>query len=329
MNHSKSVSLLLSVGSAFPNITNSHGTTAALLASYYGHDTILKILLQHDADINLSNEMGMTPLLASAKNGHLNTFLLAVQHGANLNHIMKDGTDCIMIAAIHNQGEIIQYISSLEPQSSSSSTLLDFNYRHQSTHNTPIHYAIQHDNLDSCIALIQSPHTDLTICNNDGQTIFHIAVQYQSTQVLQHCLCHSKYSKKTQSIINLKNTKTHQTPIMDAIKLGYTNVLQWIAPISDDDNIPLFTAVIKNDLKVTRALLQYSNIDINSKNDDGHTPLIVAVTLRFLEMCELLIQDGNADINIKTKKGGQTALQKAKKRNFDDIIKLLQSHGAT
>ena len=67
--------------------------------------------------------------------------------------------------------------------------------------------------------------------------------------------------------------------------------------------------------------------DINAVDSENKTALIEAVMHQKHEMAEVLIYKG-ADVNVMTK-GGNTALSLAKDLRADNIVKLLQSAGAT
>ncbi|POR38659.1 Putative ankyrin repeat protein [Tolypocladium paradoxum] len=45
-----------------PNMTNEKGDTLLMLAAYYGHADLVKLLIQHGADPNRLNDKGQSPL---------------------------------------------------------------------------------------------------------------------------------------------------------------------------------------------------------------------------------------------------------------------------
>jgi ankyrin repeat protein len=60
------------------------GCTALEIAATYGHDDIVKFLLDRDADVNKKDFEGWTPLHASAAKGHMGICLLLCGAGADL-----------------------------------------------------------------------------------------------------------------------------------------------------------------------------------------------------------------------------------------------------
>ncbi len=89
---------------------------------------------------------------------------------------------------------------------------------------------------------------------------------------------------------------------------------------------PLFPCQFYNgrDTKAVRLLMQ-RGVRINAQDNEGNTALMMAVTKDSYGVQALL--DAGADPNIKNK-AGKTALQIAQEKKDDDIIKLLQEHGA-
>ena len=88
---------------------------------------------------------------------------------------------------------------------------------------------------------------------------------------------------------------------------------------------PLFPCHVSRDADAVRLLIQ-RGVRINAQDNEGNTALMMAVTGGMRYDVETLL-DAGADPNIKNK-AGKTALQIAKEKKDDDIIKLLQEHGA-
>jgi len=67
------------------NSKNSAGCSAVMLASHYGRDGIIRILLRHGANINTCAKQGDTPLMLAVNNGHVSTVKLLIKNNARLN----------------------------------------------------------------------------------------------------------------------------------------------------------------------------------------------------------------------------------------------------
>ncbi|GKT66161.1 ankyrin-like protein [Colletotrichum tofieldiae] len=52
-----------------PNLTNEKGDTLLMLAAYYGHADLVKLLIQHGADPNRLNDKRQSPLAGAVFKG--------------------------------------------------------------------------------------------------------------------------------------------------------------------------------------------------------------------------------------------------------------------
>jgi ankyrin repeat protein len=69
--------IALSNGSRYPeNLTN------LVVASYFGHEAVVKPLLQKGAKLEVKDEEGQTPLFYARKGGHVAIVELLLQKGA-------------------------------------------------------------------------------------------------------------------------------------------------------------------------------------------------------------------------------------------------------
>jgi hypothetical protein len=108
--HKEIVDLLLEYG-ADPNIVNYLGRSAIMYASNYGIHEIVKALLERGAIPNPSIEFtDYPPLSAAADKGHLEVVKLLVEHGANVNHKGKDHKTALDISMEAGHGEVAKYL---------------------------------------------------------------------------------------------------------------------------------------------------------------------------------------------------------------------------
>ncbi len=89
------------------------------------------------------------------------------------------------------------------------------------------------------------------------------------------------------------------TPLMDAARYGHENIVKLL---------------LKNGAK------------INNSTENGETALLYAAGNGHFEIVRLLVSEG-ANINAITSDTSETALGKAKKSGFDDIVKFISSAG--
>lgn len=111
--HQEIVELLLEHG-ADPNIINYLGRSAIMYASNYGFHKIAKALLERGAAPNPSREFtDHPPLSAAADKGYLEVVKLLVEHGANVNHKGKGNKTALDISMEAGHGDIAKYLRNI------------------------------------------------------------------------------------------------------------------------------------------------------------------------------------------------------------------------
>ena len=77
--------------------------TPLMEAASSGFVEIVKLLLQHDADITAQSSSGNTALHYAAIGGHQDVVRLLLEHGANIEEHNENGHTPLMEAAAHGQ----------------------------------------------------------------------------------------------------------------------------------------------------------------------------------------------------------------------------------
>ncbi|XP_064909401.1 ankyrin repeat domain-containing protein 29 isoform X4 [Columba livia] len=104
--------LLLNSGRVDVDCKDSLGTTALMVASYYGHVDCVRELVLQGADINLQREDGGTALLAACQYGHAKVVETLLKHGANIHDQLYDGASAIFLAAQGGYLDVIRLLLS-------------------------------------------------------------------------------------------------------------------------------------------------------------------------------------------------------------------------
>ncbi|XP_075272430.1 ankyrin repeat domain-containing protein 29 isoform X2 [Opisthocomus hoazin] len=126
--------LLLNSGRVDVDCKDSLGTTALMVASYYGHIDCARELVLQGADINLQREQGHndvvkflfefgastefknkdggTALLAACQYGHAKVVETLLKHGANIHDQLYDGASAIFLAAQGGYLDVIRLLLS-------------------------------------------------------------------------------------------------------------------------------------------------------------------------------------------------------------------------
>jgi uncharacterized protein len=100
-----------------PEAVNSHapdGFTPLCLAAFFGHQTVLEILLSHGADVNLpaSNPSNVRPLHSAAANRHIAIAEALLKAGAQVDARQSGGFTPLHAAAGNGQIEMVELLLS-------------------------------------------------------------------------------------------------------------------------------------------------------------------------------------------------------------------------
>lgn len=105
----QTVELLLQSGVS-PNVTDSYGWTALMLAARDGHEQIVQRLLTAGADVYRRNRAGGTALLAAAVNGHVSLLRMLLDHRADINASNHQGWTALMYAAWKGHRDVVELL---------------------------------------------------------------------------------------------------------------------------------------------------------------------------------------------------------------------------
>ena len=106
------------------DLCDTKGNTLLMLASYHGHDEVVKFLANVGADIEQRNNRGQTPLAGVAFKGYLRCAQVLVQHGANPWAAQGHGQTPVSFAAMFGRGDVLRFLQSQNNHGSIPSTFL-------------------------------------------------------------------------------------------------------------------------------------------------------------------------------------------------------------
>jgi ankyrin repeat protein len=111
--HSSIVRLLLEYGAEVDALGTDTNHTALCVAAQYNHIEVVELLLRAGANVNIGAERQCGPysLLSAAKGGNLAILKLFVEHGADINKpSCSTGLTLIFFAAEHHHYSIVKYL---------------------------------------------------------------------------------------------------------------------------------------------------------------------------------------------------------------------------
>ena len=104
----KSAALLLSAGARI-HLHNAVGDNALLLATFWGHEGIVDLLLARQASLG-ANPRGWTPLHYAAYAGHTRIASKFLSQGADVNSVTANGLSSLMLAAQNGHDEVVKVL---------------------------------------------------------------------------------------------------------------------------------------------------------------------------------------------------------------------------
>lgn len=222
---------------------------------------------------------------------------------------------------------------------------------------TPLMFAIQIDNADAVLAIVENPRVDINLFSG-GMSPLTEAIEYKKPELIEILLNHRadpnmpdlhgqtplgfaiEENFKPAVISLLKHPKTdvnqfsgNGTPLLYAINAHAFDIAELLLEHGADPNLgttqnlpALFFAIKRNNEPAVEFLLKNEKTDINCLSN-GFTPLAHLLENRgsYL-LIEMLLQHG-ADPNIPTPKG-KSPLNLALIKNDHHSIKLLIQKGA-
>jgi ankyrin repeat protein len=107
------VRILIEYDPADINARDESGSTPLLWASgghYFKDGSVLRLLLEHGADINVQNQLGWSPLHLASINGALDVGHLLLGHGADVQAKGNDGKTALQEAADRGYNEVVELL---------------------------------------------------------------------------------------------------------------------------------------------------------------------------------------------------------------------------
>ena len=101
---------LLAIGANVNHVRGVNNHTPLHAASLGGRTPVVKLLIEHGADIEAKNRIGSTPLHCAAQEGHLATARLLVTRGARTDAATEYGVMPIHLAAQHNRHQVLEFL---------------------------------------------------------------------------------------------------------------------------------------------------------------------------------------------------------------------------
>ncbi|KAL8624340.1 hypothetical protein ACOMHN_044771 [Nucella lapillus] len=168
---------------------------------------------------------------------------------------------------------------------------------------------------------------DVTIANDNGQTVAHKAALFNHHQILRELI-------KKGADLNVMDEEG-DTPLHDAINEGSHTACEvligWpkidIRIANQKGFTPLHFAALKDTPTIAELLIKKDKSIVDEQKEDGFTPLHVTAINNHTDVMKVLLEKGKAKVDMRTQKK-QTALHLAAEQAYMDAVQLLLQHGA-
>ncbi|MBN1766117.1 MAG: ankyrin repeat domain-containing protein [Sedimentisphaerales bacterium] len=334
---------------------NKRGNTILHEAACDDEIEKIKKLIELGADIEVKNKNGVTPLMAAARCGEDDTMIYLLQQGADPGAVDNDGNN-----ALHDT-------VSKEYTSETIRILIEYGIDINQRNNqgeTPLFRVFDSGFYEDCrknAQILLREGADMTIPNDDGDTILHLAVRERSPEIarlaieygvevntknkqgntpLQELVDPFLGKIKSMEIIILlvenganPNDQTHWgwTTLQSAVKRGWPDVVSYFIENGADVNVcstdnrerntPLHVAVNEGFADIVKILIDHG-ADIDAINTNNQTPLHIAVRMEEIPIVRLLLEAG-ARSDIPDNRD-RTALDWARNVGNEEILSLFE-----
>jgi ankyrin repeat protein len=132
---------------------------------------------------------------------------------------------------------------------------------------TPLHYCFKYNNLNCAQFIIENYEPDLLLLTKNKWNILHDGARFGNFEILNWFLNLKEKRKEIDQLLKMSNTQ---------------------------GSIPLYSAILSEDLKCVQLLYPISPLNIY--NLKLHTPLLLGLTVGSVEICHYILDQGEVDI---------------------------------
>ncbi len=307
-----------------------------LHACRYGQMYVIEELIDK-VNINVQDEEGYTPLMNAITEGEIKVVKILLEHNADVTKIKDNsGRNAFFWAAVLDELEMLKLFEKYNPDFNVSDNYgsnalfftrkaetvnyllkngADINKKNKSGRTPLIQHSLAYENQDHVKFLLEKG-ADINAQDNEGVTTLMFAVQTDKTKIIDICL-----SEKADINMKDKEGKTalfhtiSSFGILENVKTMTENMFGDYAKTDYVKNYMNQKKMEETDTAIRLIKLLVSNgADINAQDNKGNTLLMYAIALRNESLINEILKL-NPDVNIKNKEG-KTANDMAKEYGY-------------
>uniref|UniRef100_A0A8D8H463 Ankyrin-2 n=1 Tax=Culex pipiens TaxID=7175 RepID=A0A8D8H463_CULPI len=320
------------------------------VAAFFGHADIVSFLCDNKFEVNTTSLEG-TPLHAAASMGHTKVVELLLANDANINPKSINGCTPLFIAVVSGLTNPIKIfaengvkfcdLEEVTPLNSASRfgnvKIIELLLKHGADVNvfdttfelSPLMFACYYGNIKVVKALLENGACANSSAKESGETALFFAVKNGHYEIADLLLASG-------ALVNFIS-KNGITPLMEASRLGYMNLVKLLLNNAADCNIytekhkvtALQIAIKEGRVDIARLLIEYGaqvNADYTKNIHYITLPLHVAAAIGNREMVEMLLNKG-ANIN-SCEKNNLRPIHVASNHGHASVVHLLLKKGA-
>ncbi|KAK0761661.1 LOW QUALITY PROTEIN: hypothetical protein N5P37_005643 [Trichoderma harzianum] len=287
--------------------------TDLIIASYYGHGAVVKLLVKRGADLEAKDRDGRTPLSWAAENGHEAIAKLLVEKGAHLEVKDKDGRTPLSWAAENGH----EAIAKLLVEKGAHLEVKDRISR------TPLLWAAEKGH-EAIAKLLVDKGADFEVKDRDGRTPLLWAAAKGHEAI-------AKLLVDKGAHLEVKD-RISRTPLLWAAAKGHEAIAKLLVDkgadfeVKDRDGRTPLSFAAENGHEAIAKLLVEKGAHLEVKDRISRTPLLWAAAKGHEAIAKLLVEKG-AHLEVKDE-DGRTPLSWAAENGHEAIAKLLVEKGA-
>ncbi|MGE0207196.1 MAG: ankyrin repeat domain-containing protein [Candidatus Babeliales bacterium] len=299
---------LTSYGIDAINEPGCDNATVLMEASNAGETKLVKLLIEHGAQVNLVDKYGNTALMRAADTGHLEIVQYLLEHGAEIDHVDEYGNSALRKAARNGHTQVVKLLldhgADINQRNSYGGTLL---------------MAASYSGHADIVKILLERGADIHLTDNAHETALDKAAQRKKVEVIKVLVEHGAPITSSLSLDVATFFKNIKRGNLVEIELAlFLNKDAHINATNNQGNTALHMTLEAEGHAVVIKLFLDHGADINLCNNEGYSVIMLAVQKRRKDVVTLLLQAG-ADLSLQSKEG-KTALDYAQHEEIKAMI---------
>ncbi|TMW69721.1 hypothetical protein Poli38472_001877 [Pythium oligandrum] len=313
------------------NAFDEDGMTALHLASSAGHVDVVRVLLDHGADLNIASESdsmftvvqeGETALHLACRDGHVSVVRELMSRGADPSTSTGGGESALHIAAREGRADVVHELlkHGVDPNlTAETSNLFDGLARGE----LALHVAALAGR-GEVVKVLVANGADLNAVNHEGWTALHFAAHCDKSEPMKELLALGADPNST--------TKIGESALCIATTMGHFDTAKELLMYHVDPNrvtkdgwTSFHHACHWGHVEIVREMLDHGG-DVNGVEKEGWTPLHFAVRRGHVELFRDLLSRGGSVSAVD--QDGLSVVHIACGSGRVELLKELAKHGA-